>query len=152
MAKTNLKRNLEIILFTLILFSAIYWIVVVFRNNLFYKNIVQFLVLVAGVADAYKYSRLRQKITRTKSSRDVSRMFSLIAIICDIIFVTYTLMIRDPFLIFVRGIALFTTLDLYYHIYLYYPFKTRKLKGFRRPSLWAFILNTLEPNNIRKRM
>jgi len=152
MARTNLKRNLEIILFTIILFSAIYWTVIVFRNNLFYKNIVQFLVLVAGIADAYKYSRLRHKITRTKSSRDVSRMFSLIAIVCDIIFVAYTLMIKDPFLIFVRSVALYTTVDLYYYIYFYYPFKTRKLKGFRRPSLWAFILNTLEPNGSRRRL
>lgn len=152
MAKTNLKRNLEIILFTILLFSAIYWTVIVFRNNLFYKNIIQFLVLVAGVADAYKYSRLRQKITRTKSSRDVSRMFSLIAIVCDIIFVAYTLIIKDPFLIFVRSVALYTTIDLYYYIYFYYPFKTRKLRGFRRPSLWAFILNTLEPNGSRKRL
>ena len=152
MAKANLKRNLEIILFTIILFSAIYWTVLAFRNNLFYKNIVQFLVLVAGVADAYKYSRLRQKIMRTKSSRDISRMFSLIAIVCDIIFVAYTLLIKDPFLIFVRSVALYTTIDLYYYIYFYYPFKTRKLKSFRRPSLWAFILNTLEPNGSRKRL
>ena len=152
MAKTNLKRNLEIILFTIILFSAIYWAVIVFKSNLFYKNIVQFLVLVAGIADAYKYSRLRQKIVRTKSSRDVSRMFSLIAIVCDIIFVAYTLMIKDPFLIFVRSVALYTTIDLYYYIFFYYPFKTRKLRGFKRPSLWAFILNTLEPNGSRKRL
>jgi len=79
-------------------------------------------------------------------------MFSFIAIVCDVIFVAYTLMIKDPFLVFVRGIALFTTLDLYYHIYLFYPFKTRKLRGFKRPSLWAFILNTLEPNGSRKRL
>jgi len=152
MIKTNLKRNLEIILFTIMLFSAIYWSVVAFRNNLFYKNVIQFLVLVAGMADAYKYSRLRQKIMRTKSSRDVSRMFSLIAIVCDIIFVAYTLMIKDPFLIFVRSVALYTTIDLYYYIYFYYPFKTRKLDNFKRPSLWTFILNTLEPNHIRKRL
>jgi len=152
MAKTNLKRNLEITLFTIILFSAIYWTVAVFKNNLFYKNIVQFLVLVAGIADAYKYSRLQQKIVRTQSSRDVSRMFSMIAIICDIIFVAYTLMIKDPFLIFVRSVALYTTVNLYFFIYLYYPFKMRKLDNFKRPSLWVFILNTLEPNGRRKRL
>ena len=152
MVKKNLKRNLRIILFTIMLFSTIYWTISVFRDNLFYKNIIQFLVLIAGIADAYKYSRLRQKIVKTKSSRDVSRMFALIAIICDVIFVAYTLIIKDPFLIFVRGVALYTTIDLYFHIYLYYPFKTRKLKGFKRPSLWAFILNTLEPNGSRKRL
>lgn len=152
MAKANLKKNLEIILFTILLFSAIYWAVEVLRSNLFYKKVVQFLVLIAGVADAYKYSRLRQKIMRTKSSRDVSRMFSFIAIVCDIILVAYTLFIRDPFLIFVRSIALYTTIDLYYFIYYFYPFKMRKLDNFKRPSLWIFILNTLEPNHIRKRL
>lgn len=139
-------------LFSFAVFATLYYTVELLRSNLFFKNILQFLIIFAGIADAYKYSRLRQKITRTKSSRDVSRMFSLIAIVCDIIFVAYTLIIKDPFLIFVRSVALYTTIDLYYYIYFYYPFKTRKLNGFRRPSLWAFILNTLEPNGSRKRL
>ena len=147
-----MKNYLKIILFVSALFVAIYYTVEILRNNLFFKNIIQFLLIWAGIADAYKYSRLRQKIVRVKSSRSVSRMFSLIAIICDVIFVIYVLMIRDPFLIFVRGLAFYTTVDLYYYVYLYYPFKTRKLNNFKRPSLWTFLLNTLEPNHIRKRL
>ena len=147
-----MNKSLKTMLFALILFSAIYYTVEILRNNLFFKNIIQFLLIWAGFADAYKYSRLRQKIVRVKSSRSVSRMFSLIAIICDIIFVLYVLIIKDPFLIFVRGLALYTTVDLYYHVYLYYPFKTRNLNNFKRPNLWIFLLNTLEPNSTRQRL
>ena len=146
------NKYLKIILSVLVLFASIYWTVELLRNNLFFKNIIQFMVIWAGIADAYKYSRLRQKIVRVKSSRSVSRMFSIIAIVCDIIFVIYTLMIKDPFLIFVRSIALYTTIDLFMHIYLYYPFKTRKLKNFKRPSFLIFLLNSLEPNSTRKRL
>jgi len=152
MVSENIGKYLKIALFSLSLIVAIYWTVEVLREHLLFQKIIQLAVIIAGVADAYKYMRLRQKITRTKSSRNVSRMFALIAIVCDIIFVTYTLIIRDPFLIFVRGIALYTTIDLYYYIYFYYPFKTRKLRGFKRPSLLAFIVNTIQPNNVRKRM
>lgn len=147
-----MKKSLRILLFVLALFVSIYYTVDLLRNNLFFKNIIQFLLIWAGIADAYKYWRLKQKIVRVKSSRSVSRMFSIIAIVCDIVFVAYVLIIKDPFLIFVRGIALFTTVDLYYYVYLYYPFKTRKLNNFKRPSLWTFLLNSLEPNHIRKRL
>ena len=147
-----MKNYLKIILFVSALFIAIYYTIDILKNNLFFKNIIQFLLIWAGIADAYKYGRLRQKIVRIKSSRSVSRMFSLIAIICDIIFVLYVLIIKDPFLIFVRGLALYTTVDLYYHVYLYYPFKTRNLNNFKRPNLWIFLLNTLEPNSTRQRL
>lgn len=147
-----MNKYLKLILFALGLFATIYWTVEILRSNLFFKNVIQFLVIWAGIADAYKYSRLRQKIVRVKSSKSVSRMFAIIAIICDVIFVLYTLLIRDPFLIFVRGLALYTTIDLYYHVYLYYPFKTRKLNNFKKPSLWAFLVNTLEPNSTRQRL
>jgi len=152
MVSENIGKYLKIALFSLSLIVAIYWIVQVLREHLLFQKIIQLAVIIAGVADAYKYMRLRQKIMRTKSSRDVSRMFALIAIICDIIFVAYTLIIRDPFLVFVRGIALYTTIDLYYFIYLFYPFKTRGLPNFKRPSLWTFFVNTLQPNGIRKRL
>lgn len=148
----KMKSYLKTLLFSIMVFLALYYSVELLRDSLFFKNILQFLLLWAGVADAYKYSRLRSKIVRNQSSRNVSRMFSLIAIKCDIIFVLYVLLIKDPFLIFVRGIALYTTLDLYYNIYLYYPFKTRKLKNFKKPSLWEFYINSLEPNHSRKRL
>lgn len=147
-----MKSYFKTILFSIMVFASLYYTVDLLRNNLFFKNILQFLIIWAGVADAYKYSRLRQKIVKNQSSKNVSRMFSLIAIKCDIIFILYVLLIKDPFLIFVRGVALYTTVDLYYHIYLYYPFKTRRLNNFKKPSLWVFLLNTLEFNNTRKRL
>ena len=109
-------------------------------------------IIYLGIIDAWKYLRLRQKIVRNKSSRNVSRLFGLSAFLCDIGFVAYTILILDPVLMVVRGLALYTTMDLYFHCYLFYPFKRRKLKGFKRPSLFTFILNTLEPNSSRKRL
>jgi len=115
-------------------------------------DILKFLVLIAGIADAYKYRRQTNKILRKKSSRNISRMFVILAILCDIIIITYCVVIKDIVLTSIRLISLYTMCQLYWCIYKYYPYKTRGLENFKRPSFLIFLKNSLTPNRLAKRL
>jgi hypothetical protein len=43
-------------------------------------------------------------------------------------------------------------IEKWYIIYYFYPFKRRGLLNFRRPSLWKYFINSVIPNNKRKRL
>lgn len=136
----------------LIFLVSIYYGVELLRKFSNFRDILGITIIYLGIVDGWKYLRQRQKVTRMKSSKDISRLFSLSAFICDIGFVGYTILIKDPILIFVRVFALYTTLDLYYHCYLYYPYKDRFKRNFKRPNLITFFINTLQPNNLRSHL
>lgn len=145
-------KYLSLSLTFIVTLICIYYGVELLKNLSSFKDVLSVLIIYLGIVDGWKYLRQKQKIVRMKSSKDVSRLFSLSAFLCDIGFVAYTILIREPVLIFVRVFALYTTLDLYYHVYLYYPYKERFKRNFRRPNLRTFIINTLQPNNIREHL
>lgn len=120
--------------------------------NISLKTLFGVLVLIAGIFDAYKYRRQTQKLKRNKSSRNISRMFVFIAIICDIVIVLYTVIIKDFILIIIRTLSLYTMCELYYYVWKFYPYKNRKKRKFKKPNLILFLRNTLLPNNIRRHL
>lgn len=120
--------------------------------NISLKTLLGVLVLIAGIFDAYKYRRQTQKLRRNKSSRNISRMFVFIAIICDVVIVLYTVVIKDPILITIRALSLYTMCELYYNVWKFYPYKNKKKRKFKRPNLIIFVWNTLLPNNIRRHL
>jgi len=110
------------------------------------------LVLVCGLLDGHKYFRQSQKIRRKKTSGSVSRFFAIEAFSIDIVLTAWVIYKQYPILTVIRGLALITTAHLYWTIYLYYPYKNRKKKKFKRPTFWKFLKNTLTPNDKTKRL
>lgn len=114
--------------------------------------IVRFLVLITGFVDAIKYRVETTKVKKNKSSRDVSRKFTLMAIICDIILLVYVVLIKEPTLFIVRLMSLVFMCELFWYQYLYYPYKLRNVENFKRPSFFIFLWNACLPNKTRKRL
>jgi hypothetical protein len=114
--------------------------------------IFRFLVLVTGFVDAIKYKIETNKIKKNQSSRNVSRLFTVLAIICDIILLGYVILIKEPTLFIVRLMSLYFMCELYWWQYIYYPYKCKGLNGWKRPNLWKFLVNSLQPNKTRKRL
>ena len=112
--------------------------------NLDFLTVFKFVVLVAGLLDAYKYRRQSNKIRRTKSSRNLSRLFILFAIFSDMLLISYCIYIKDAILIIIRSASLYTMCEVYWSIYIYYAYKDRKKRKFKRPSFWRFLLNSLK--------
>lgn len=114
--------------------------------------IIRFLVLITGFVDAIKYRVETSKIKRTKSSRDISRKFTLMAIVCDIILLVYVVLIKEPTLFIVRLMSLFFMIELFWNQYIHYPYKLRNVYNFRRPNFFVFLWNACLPNKKRKRL
>lgn len=115
-------------------------------------DILKFLVLIAGIADAYKYRRQTEKILRKQSSKNISRVSVLLGIFNNIVLIVYCTVYNLWILTTIRLIALFTTCRLYWNMYKYYPYKTRGLDNFKRPPFFIFLKNSLTPNNRAKRL
>lgn len=115
-------------------------------------DVLRFLVLITGIMDAIKYRWGTQKIKRTKSAKNISRKFVFTAIMCDVFLIMYCTYIWEPVLIVIRCISLYMMCELYWFVYKYYPYKMRKLDNFKRPTLLTFVVNTCQPNHIRKRL
>ena len=116
-------------------------------------NTLKWLVLITGMLDSWKYRFIAQKVSRLKSSREVSRKFINVSIIYRIFLFIYSVWIlKDWVLIWSCIIALYTSCDAFYTVYLYYPYKKRGLKNFKRPSLMKYIINSLLPNRFAKKL
>jgi len=114
--------------------------------------IIRFLVLITGFVDAIKYRIETNKIKKTKSSRDVSRRFTIMAIICDIILLVYVILIKDPTLFIARLMSLYFMCELFWWQYIHYPYKCRELDGFKKPNFLIFLWNACLSNKVRKRL
>ena len=136
----------------LVIIACIYYGVILLQHLASFKDILAVIIIYLGIVDGWKYLRQKQKIVRLKSSKDISRLFSISAFVCNFGFLVYVVLIQEPVLIFVRAFSLYTTLDLYYHCYLYYPYKKRFKPTFKIPSLRKFIVNTFQSNNSKKRL
>lgn len=115
-------------------------------------DILRLFVFIAGWIDAYKYRWQAQKIRKWQSAKNISRKFTLTAILCDIIIIMYCVYLRDPILIIIRVISLFCMCELFWVIYLYYPYSRKKLKGFKRPSFFTYVINAMTPNSVRRHL
>lgn len=116
-------------------------------------EILRWAVLLASIVDSYKYKFLTNKISRLKSSREVSRKFINVSIFHKILLLIYSLIIlKDWVITWSCIIAIYTSLEAFYYVYLFYPYKMRGLKNFKRPSILEYTLNSILPNKNRKRL
>lgn len=107
---------------------------------------------ITGVFDAIKYRWNCIAIRKAGTARGQSRKFINTAIVSDLVKLTYGIVRLDVFIIFSALIALFFMLEQWITVYRYYPYKNRGLLNFKRPSLWVYFINSILPNNLRRRL
>lgn len=118
----------------------------------FLTNIIGFVLIFTGVFDASKYAIQALKIQKAKSAKNFSRKFMNIAIGNDIIRIVYGLLIWDVYIVITGVLAFVTMMYMWWEIYLWYPYRYRNLINFKRPNVFVYLINSLLPNKIRKRL
>lgn len=112
-----------------------------------------FLVLVFGILDAYKYRLLTEKVKRYESSRGQSRLATNYAVIYKILLVIWSIFYLKDWVVSLSALlALYTSTELFWNIYVYYPYKHRGLLNFKRPNLIRYIINSFMPNTKQNRI
>jgi hypothetical protein len=117
-----------------------------------FKIFIAYLLIFTSVLDAYKYRLQSNKIKQAGSAKGNSRKFINFAIFNDCVKLIYGIEIHDWFIIISSVIALGYMLDMFYTIYKLYPYMRRGLKGFKKPNLFIYTLNSWLPNSVRKRL
>jgi len=116
------------------------------------KDIIGFLLIITSVFDALKYIWNAKAIIRVGTAKGHSRKFINAAILNDLTKLTYGIIILDLFIILSSILALITMSYLFYTIYIHYPYKYRNLLYFKRPRIWVYIINSILPNSLRKKL
>lgn len=116
-------------------------------------DILGWLLVITGFFDGYKYHIEAQKIRSVRTAKGHSRKFINWAASIDMYRLYYLLHSnRDIFLILATTLAILFMLEMWWVIYIYYPYRRRRLKGFRRPNVLLYLWNSLLPNSIRRKM
>lgn len=119
-------------------------------NNL--KEIFGGLLILTSILDAIKYTLQANKIRLNKSSKTQSRKFINFAILNDIVKLVYGLVILDWFIIISSLLAIGCMIDLWYTTYLFYPYRCRGMLNFKKPNIFYYLLNSILPNSLRRKL
>lgn len=120
--------------------------------NLILKDVIGGLLIVTSIFDAIKYSLQASKIRKTKSAKSQSRKFVNFAILNDVVKLGYGFIIVDWFIIISSVLAIGCMLDLWYTTYFFYPYRCRNLLNFKKPNIILYLINSILPNRLRKRL
>jgi hypothetical protein len=121
-------------------------------SNWLLKDIVGSVLVVTSIFDAIKYTLQANKIRHTKNAKSQSRKFINFAIVNDIVKFYYGVIILDWFIIVSAILAIICMLDLWITTYRFYPYKMRGCLNFKRPSVFIYLVNSILPNRLRKRL
>lgn len=121
-------------------------------NHIMLKEFLGGLLIVTSIFDGIKYSLQARKIQKEQSAKSMSRKFINFALGNDFVKLGYGIVIRDLFIIFSSVLALICMIDLWYQIYRWYPYRMRGCSNFKRPNIFIYIINSLLPNSLRKRL
>ena len=116
------------------------------------KEIFGTLLIITSLFDAWKYCWQAQAVKKIGTAKGHSRKFLNAAIFNDFVKLTYGLIILDIFIILSSILALITMGYNYFIVYTYYPYKYRGLSNFKKPGLLVYIINSILPNKIRRRL
>ncbi len=118
-----------------------------------YKELAGLILVFWGYFDAIKYYYQAQKINQIKSAKGNSRKFINMAISNDLYRLFYFYVFdRNYYVLATSFLALICMLYLWWTVYYFYPYKCRGLYGFKRPSIFIYILNSILPNRLRRRL
>jgi uncharacterized protein with PQ loop repeat len=115
-------------------------------------NIIGVLLVITSILDALKYEVQARKIIQAKSSKNMSRRFINWALLNDLVKLVYGSIICDFYIIFTSVLSLITMCHMWYAQYKFYPFKHRGLLNFKRPNIFIYLINSILPNRLRKRL
>jgi uncharacterized protein with PQ loop repeat len=121
-------------------------------NKIILKDFLGGLLIVTSIFDAIKYSLQARKIQKAKTAKSISRKFINFALTNDLVKLSYGFVIMDLFIMFSSILALICMVDLWYQIYWYYPYRCRNLINFKRPNIIIYIINSILPNSLRKKL
>ena len=116
------------------------------------RDIIGFLLIITSIFDAIKYSVQACKINRIKTAKAMSRRFINWALMNDLVKLVYGFIIFDSYIILSSVLALICMIHLWTVIYAYYPYRMRGCVNFKRPNVIAYLINSLLPNRLRKRL
>lgn len=116
------------------------------------KQILGALLVFTSIFDALKYSLQARKVVHVGTAKAISRNFINWAIGNDVVKFIYGLAILDIYIILSSIMALICMLHLWIVVYLYYPYRMRGCPNFKRPNIFLYIINSLLPNSIRKKL
>ena len=116
------------------------------------KELFGLLLIGTSILDALKYSIQANKIKRERTAKSMSRKFINFAILNDLVKLGYGLTILDLYIISSSILALICMIQLFYTIYIFYPYRCRGLNGFKRPGILTYTINSALPNKLRKRL
>lgn len=117
-----------------------------------FKVIFGTLLIITSLFDAWKYVWNAKAVKRAGTAKGHSRKFIFAALINDIIKLGYGFVIFDAFIVVSSLFALGTMLYMFYIQYLYYPYKYRNLRNWKRPNIFKYIWNGILPNSQRKKL
>jgi lipid-A-disaccharide synthase-like uncharacterized protein len=115
------------------------------------KQIFGTLLIFTSIFDAIKYTVQALKIHRERKAR-MSRRFINWAIMNDVVKLIYGMIILDIYIVLSSILALICMTHLWYEIYMWYPYRMRGCTNFKRPNIMLYLINSLLPNRIRKRL
>jgi uncharacterized protein with PQ loop repeat len=121
-------------------------------HNLLLKELLGGLLIVTSIFDAIKYSIQARRIQKEKTAKSMSRKFINFALTNDFVKLGYGIVINDLFIILSSILALVCMIDLWWQIYWFYPYKMRGCINFKRPNIILYLINSVLPNRIRRRL
>ena len=122
-------------------------------HNPIIKNLAGLILILWGYFDGVKYHFQSQSIKKIKLARGHSRKFINLALGNDKYRLFYFFFIdRNLYVLITSIIALIFMIELWYTQYLYYPYRMRGCSNFKRPNILYYLLNSILPNRIRKRL
>lgn len=110
-------------------------------------------LLLCRFFDGYKYHKLSQRIRKIKSAKGHSRDAGNIALGVDIFMLGYFIFKNfDLYMIISTIIIIGFVLEYWFTVYWFYPYRMRGCPNFKRPDLWAYLLNSIQSDKYRKRL
>lgn len=116
------------------------------------KDIVGGVLVLTSILDAIKYLWNAEAIKKVGTARGHSRKFLNAALFNDIVKLFYGFIIMDAFIILSSIMALITMGYNFFIVYWFYPYRKRGLINFKRPNIFIYTINSILPNQIRRRL
>lgn len=121
-------------------------------NNHIILSITGILLTITGIWDGYKYHWSASRIRKIGTAKGQSRKFINAALSNDIIRIIHCLILPDWWLVLSSIFALIFMLEHWWAIYRFYPYRMRGCPNFKRPNIIMYLINSIIPNSIRKRL
>lgn len=103
--------------------------------------------------DGFKYHLESNAIRRIRVAKGRSRKFINIAWSADAYMIAYLIHHGiDWYLMISFIIALFFVTEYWLVLYYNYPYKYRNLINWKRPNIFIYLLNSILPNSMRKKL